>query len=86
MSMPMKQPESGPLARAISAEVRAAMGVHRISGMGLAGLTGMSQNYVAKRLRDQASFTVNDIEIICKALGEDLSEMWANAIRKMEDQ
>lgn len=71
MSMPTgKQSESGPLARAIAAEVRAAMGRHRVSGNQLATMTGISQNYIAKRLRDEASFTLNDIERICNALNE----------------
>ena len=56
------------------------MGRHRVSGMQLAGLTGMSQNYIAKRLRDEAPFTINDIENICNALGEDYAELWTNAV------
>ncbi|WGM21828.1 hypothetical protein QEH68_06550 [Paenarthrobacter sp. OM7] len=30
----------------------------------------MSQNYIATRLRDEAAFTITDIEKICAALGE----------------
>jgi len=86
MSMPTKQPESGALARTVSAEVRAAMGRHRVSGMQLAGLTGMSQNYIAKRLRDEAPFTVNDIENICNALGEDPGQLWTNAVSHLGDK
>lgn len=86
MSMPTKQPESGALARAVSAEVRAAMGRHRMSGMTLAGLTGMSQNYIAKRLRDEAPFTINDIENICNALGEDPGQLWTSAVAHLGEQ
>lgn len=76
MTMPSgKQSESGPLAIAFAAEVRAAMGRHRFSGNALAAATGMSQNYVAKRLRDEAPFTLNDIEKICDALGENFIDL-----------
>jgi transcriptional regulator with XRE-family HTH domain len=84
--MPKKRPESGALARAVSSEVRAAMGRHRISGMQLANLTGVSQNYIASRLRDESPFTVNDIENICKALGEDPGPLWASAIQHLGEQ
>lgn len=59
------------------------MGRHRISGMQLANLTGVSQNYIASRLRDESPFTVNDIENICKALGEDPGNLWAAAIQHL---
>jgi transcriptional regulator with XRE-family HTH domain len=84
--MPTKQPESGALARAVSAEVRAAMGRHRVSGMQLAGLTGMSQNYIAKRLRDEAPFTVNDIENISNALSEDVAQLWIAAVAHLGEK
>ncbi|WP_314325488.1 helix-turn-helix domain-containing protein [Paenarthrobacter ilicis] len=69
--MPLgKEDKSGPLAVAVAAEVRAAMGRARVSGNQLSKLTGMSQNYIATRLRDEAAFTITDIEKICAALGE----------------
>ena len=50
-------------ARAISAEVRARIGADRsLTGQKLARAIGLSQNYVAKRLRDEAPFTADDIE------------------------
>lgn len=80
MNMPSgKQSESGPLAVAVAAEVRAAMGRQRVSGIQLAAMTGISQNYVAKRLRDEAPFTLNDIERICEVLHEDFTELMTNA-------
>lgn len=80
MTMPSgKQSESGPLAIAFAAEIRAAMGRHRFSGNQLAAATGMSQNYMAKRLRDEAPFTLNDIEKICDALGESFLDLVAAA-------
>ena len=79
-----KQSESGPLAIAVAAEVRAAMGRRRVSGIQLASLTGISQNYIAKRLRDEAPFTLNDIERICVALEENYLELMVAAARKAE--
>ena len=84
--MPAKRPESGALARAVSAEVRAAMGRHRISGAQLAALLGVSQNYIATRLRDESPFTINDIENICIALKESPAELWQNAIAHLGEQ
>jgi transcriptional regulator with XRE-family HTH domain len=87
MSMPTgKQSEAGPLARAVAAEIRAAMGRHRVSGNQLAAMTGISQNYIAKRLRDEASFTVNDIERICDALGESYLDLWTHAQRHVRGE
>ena len=74
-----KQPESGPLARAISAEIRALMARQRLSGVRLADRAGLSRNYFGKRLRDEAPFTLNDVEAICKALGEDLEHFITSA-------
>lgn len=69
-----KTPESGPLARAVSEEVRVAMTRRRVTAKQLAEQAGMSANYLGKRLRNESPFNANDIEAICAALGEDL---WA---------
>ena len=60
------------------------MGRRRVSGIQLASLTGISQNYIAKRLRDEAPFTLNDIERICIALEENYLELMVAAARKAE--
>lgn len=86
MNMPPRK-SSGPgvLARAVSAEIRAAMGRARMSGNQLAthtrrdGATGLSQNYISKRLRDEADFTLNDVEMICDILGEDFTAIMTSA-------
>jgi transcriptional regulator with XRE-family HTH domain len=39
-----------------------------VSGLALAKRIGISQNYIAKRLRHEASFTFNNIENIATAL------------------
>lgn len=67
-----KTPESGPLARAVSEEVRVMMARRRVSARQLAERSGLSANYLGKRLRDESPFNSNDIEAICEALGEDL--------------
>lgn len=73
MSMPTgKQQEPGPLARALSAEIRATIARKRITVKGLAKKAGLSESYLGKRLRDAAPLTSNDVEALCAALGEDL--------------
>lgn len=85
MVMPSgKQPPSGPFARAISAEVRAAMGRHKVSAVLLATRAKMSRNYLGKRLRDESPFTLNDIEAICKAMREDLPGLMQAAFHRMQ--
>lgn len=82
MSMPSgKQPKSGPFARAISAELRAAMARQRVSSPQLAEMSGRSQSYISKRLRDEVAFTANDIEEIRTALGEDLLRILHAAVK-----
>jgi len=76
-----KQPEAGNFARALSAAIRWSMSRQRISGAQLAERVARSQSYISKRLRDEAPFSVNDIEDICKALGEDLGKLVASAAR-----
>lgn len=84
MYMPSgKEAASGPLARAVSAEVRATMARHRISGAKLAGMVGMSQSYISRRLLDDAPFTLNDVEAICAALDEPLADFVAAVLRSM---
>ena len=82
MNMPSgTQPEPGPFAVAIAAEIRKAMALHMISGAQLARLTGRSQSYLSKRLRADSSFTANDVADICTVLGEDLERLLVAAVR-----
>ena len=70
MIMPTgKQPVPGPLARAFSAQVNRVMERERVTTTALAEATGLSRNYLGKRLRDEVPFTLNDVELICSALG-----------------
>jgi len=78
-----KEPEPGAFARAVSDEIRHAMTSHRKSGAQIAALIGRSQSYVSKRLRNEASFTANDVEAICRVLQEDLLKLITAAVRRM---
>ena len=81
MPMPSgKMQEPGPFARAISAEVRATLARQRLTIKELARISGLSESYLGKRLRDAAPLTLNDAEAICDALGEDLLGFAAAAL------
>lgn len=67
-----KQQESGPFARALSAEIRATLARKRVTVKELAHKSNLSESYLGKRLRDLSPLTLNDAEAICAALGEDL--------------
>jgi hypothetical protein len=47
-------------------------------------MTGMSQNYIATRLRDEAAFTISDIQKICDALGEDYRTLFMAATDRLQ--
>lgn len=76
MSMPSgKQPEPGPYARAFSAQVRLVIERQGITKEALAAATGVSRNYLSKRLRDEVAFTLNDVEALCRVLGIELPKL-----------
>jgi len=76
-----KEAESGEFARAISAAIRWSMVRQKISATQVAARTSRSQSYISKRLRDEVSFTANDIDEICKVLNEDLVQLVVSAAR-----
>lgn len=80
-----KQPASGPFARAVSAEIRAAMARHRVSALLLSTRSGLSRSYLGKRLRDEVAFTFNDVEAICEAMREDLPGLMQSAFKRMHN-
>lgn len=74
---------SSTFARAVSAEVRAAMSARRVTLREVAKAAGFgSHNYLAVRLRDEKPFTLDDIDLICIWLEEDppvfLGRAWEN--------
>jgi transcriptional regulator with XRE-family HTH domain len=76
------QPAPGPLAKAVSSQVKVLMAEHRITAQDLAKKAGLSRSYLGKRLRDESSFTVNDIDAICEALGVELEDFAMEVIRR----
>lgn len=78
------EPAPGKFARAFSEQVRVSMARNRVSGADLARMTGRSQSYISKRLRDEASFSANDCEVICEVLHEDMLEFVTAAIRNIK--
>ncbi|AYR00921.1 hypothetical protein PP636_gp52 [Arthrobacter phage Hestia] len=78
-------PESGTLARAVSAQVRAALARQRISVKELAARAGLTESYLGKRLRDDAPMTINDLESVCAALGEDVQAFFVAALQAAKD-
>lgn len=78
-----KSPEPGPLAKAASAEIRAEMARQRMTGRDLAAKTDRSQNYTAKRLRDEYAFTLDEVDAIAKALGTTYEILMRAATERM---
>lgn len=74
----------GTLADSVAAEIRAEMSDQQISGAALSRLTGMSQNYIAKRLRGELPFTLNDLESVSKALGLSPSEVLTRGLELVQ--
>jgi transcriptional regulator with XRE-family HTH domain len=60
------------------------MAEHRITAQDLAKKAGLSRSYLGKRLRDEASLTVNDIENLCAALDVDLAIFSSETVRRMK--
>jgi transcriptional regulator with XRE-family HTH domain len=58
------------------------MAEHRITAQDLASKAGLSRSYLGKRLRDESSLTVNDIDAICTALGGELEDFATEVIRR----
>jgi len=85
MTMPaVKQPEAGPLSRAISEEIRVTLTRKRLTAKQLAIQCELSPTYLNKRLRGEASFTLNDLETIAEQLGGDLDAFRRAAIEAMQ--
>lgn len=70
---------TGPFATAISAQMRAELGKQRISANQLSKLVPISQPTLSKRLRDDGAFSIDEVELICEALGIDVFEFVASA-------
>lgn len=80
-----KSDSAGPLGRAVSAEIRALLARQRLSASEVAKRTGISQNYISKRLRDEAPFTLNDLERIAPVFGLTDMGILVRAAKSMEE-
>jgi transcriptional regulator with XRE-family HTH domain len=58
------------------------MAERRMTAQALAEASGLSRSYLGKRLRDESTFTVNDIEAICDALEFELATFALETIRR----
>lgn len=70
----------GPLARAVAAEVRAEMARQEMTGIELSRVTGLSNNYLARRLRGEFPFTLNDLEPVASALRVSPAELFSRGM------
>ena len=59
------------LGRAVAAEARARIAAQRLSDKLMAERMGVSQNYLSKRLRDVAPFTLDDVDMFVHCLDQD---------------
>lgn len=64
-----------PLAEVAAREVRAEMGRQRISGIQLAGLLGVSDMYLSRRLTGQIAFDLAEIERVAIALNVPVAQL-----------
>lgn len=78
------QAAPGPLARAISAQVRVLMAEQNMTAQALAQKSGLSRSYLGKRLRDELSLTSNDIEALIHALDVDIITFANDAVRRIK--
>lgn len=74
----------GELHQLVAAEVRAAMGRTRLSGVGLAKQMGTSRAFVGRRLSDETSFDLNDLEAVSLVLDVSLEELIVPALRELD--
>lgn len=74
--------EPGPLAQALTSEISAEMAAQRISQAELARRIDKSKGYVSQRIRQEATWTVNDFEIIAYELGMDVYELAYRALER----
>lgn len=66
------QPTPGEFSNAVVDALKDVMNNDDRTVLSLEKETGRSNNYLAKRFRKEADFTLTDIEVICEVLGLDL--------------
>lgn len=68
------------LTEAIAAELRAERGRRRVPQTRLAAAIGRNQSYVSTRLNGHGSLTIDELVIICDALGIRADELLARVL------
>lgn len=72
---PQSGPQPGNLARVISANVKTLMTQRGVSQQQLAAAVGMPQTSISKRLRGDAKWTADDIEVVALAFEVEPTEL-----------
>lgn len=67
IGMGKKKIEVSDFDKEISRAIRSGMGVRRLSGRALSRQIGRSETYIRSRIKDDAEWTLSDIERICQA-------------------
>lgn len=67
IAMGRKKIEVSDFDKEISRAIRSGMGVRRLSGRALSRQIGRSETYIRSRIKDEAEWTLSDIELICQA-------------------
>lgn len=69
------------LTEAIAAELRAERGRRRVPQTKLAAAIGRNQSYVSTRLNGHGALTIDELVVICDALGIRADELLARVLR-----
>lgn len=69
------------LSRAVAGEIRRLLEERGMSGNALAKATGIQQTTIARKLRGEHPFDVDDLASICQALDVSVSDLMAWAER-----
>ena len=67
IAMGRKKIEVSDFDKEISRAIRSGMGVRRLSGRALSRQIGRSETYIRSRIKDEAEWTLSDIELICQS-------------------
>lgn len=65
------------LSRAVAAEIRRLLDERGMSGNALAKATGIPQGSISRKLRDVAAFDLDDVQVICRVLEVDVTDLLA---------
>lgn len=69
----------------VAAEVRAAMGRHRVTQAALAEKIGVSRATLSERVSGARAFTTDELVVICEVLGLDFLTLFSAATSHVEE-